>query len=341
MSHDTVRAFGRLPDGRVVQAHRIRSATGLELTLLDLGATIQSLCVPSPGGGTTDVVLGFDHLEDYRRDPNFIGCTVGRVANRIADGEFTLDGQTWRLPKNLGRHHLHGGPGGFHRALWAVEPLPGGGGLRCRHVSPDGEGGYPGQLDVTVMVLLEGNTVALAYEAVTSAATPVNLTNHSYFNLAGSGDTRHHRLRVDADAWTPTHGERLPTGEIRSVNGTPLDLRTMRMLGDLAVDGVPGCDENFVLRGDAGRLRVAACLEDPVSGRALEVATTQPGLQVYTGRALDGLTTGKGGWRHGPGAGVCLETQHFPDAVHHPGFPDVILRPGAVYRHRTEYRFRA
>lgn len=321
--------FGQLPDGTPVEAHRVTSATGLELTMISLGATIVSLRVPGHHGTMTDVVLGFETLEAYLRDVHFIGCTVGRVANRIAKGRFELDGVVYQLAANEGTHHLHGGPTGFHRARWQVARMSDGPGVRCVHVSPDGDSGYPGRLEVTVTMRVEDHTLVVECDATTTASTPVNLTNHSYFNLAGMGDIHGHRLMVHADAWTPVDSGGIPTGETRSVDQAMLELHHKP----------PRLDHNFVLRGTDG-LRIAARLDEPTSGRSMEIATTQPCLQVYAGQHLDGRAVGKGGRPLGPGAGLCLETQHPPDAINQPSLADIVLRPGARYRHRTEYRFR-
>lgn len=304
------------------------SATGLELTMMSLGATILSLRVPDRHGTLTDVVLGFETLEAYLRDVHFLGCTIGRVANRIAEGRFEIDGMAYQLAANEGPHHLHGGPAGFHRVRWQVERMADGSGVRCVHVSPDGDGGYPGRLEVTVAMRVEGHALAVEYDATTTAPTPVNLTNHSYFNLAGAGDIRGHRLSVHADAWTPVDGGGIPTGDVQPVDQAMLELH----------HHPPRLDHNFILRGGAG-LRLAARLEEPTSGRSMEVATTQPCMQVYAGQYLNGQAVGKGGHPLGPGAGICLETQCPPDAINQPGLADIVLRPGARYRHRTEYRF--
>lgn len=350
-----VESFGRLPDGRKVRLFTLRNQRGMRVRITNYGTIVTELHAPDRQGRFADVVLGFDRLEPYLQGHPYFGCTVGRVANRIAGARFVLDGQTYQLPANEGSNCLHGGPHGFDKALWQARVV-GPASVRFRHVSPDGDQGFPGRLAVTLTVsLTEQNELRLEYLARTDRATPVNLTHHGYFNLAGEGTVLGHRLQVAADFYTPKGPDRAPTGEIRSVAGTPLDFRNSVEIGArLAEVGEhpPGYDHNFVLRGDGegwnhtevwyGRPdKPAFCarVEEPRSGRFMEVWTTEPGVQLYTGNWLDGTLVGKGGRRYERHAGLCLETQHFPNAVNVPHFPSIILRPGRVYRQITLYRF--
>lgn len=347
--------FGRLPDGRVARLFTLRNRRGMVVKVTNYGTIVTELHVPDSRGRLADVVLGFDRLESYLAGHPYFGCTVGRVANRIAGARFVLDGQVFELPANEGRNCLHGGPTGFDKALWRARVV-GPASVRFRHISPDGDQGFPGRLDVTLtLTLTEDNALRFEYRARTDRPTPVNLTHHGYFNLAGQGTVLQHRLMIAADFYTPKRPDHVPTGEIRSVAGTPLDFREPTCIGarlDQLGEQPPGYDHNFVLRGDpegwnhtevwGGRPdRPAFCarVEEPHSGRVMEVWTTEPGVQLYTGNWLDGSLVGKGGWRYERHAGLCLETQHFPNAVNLPHFPGVILRPGQIYRQTTIYRF--
>jgi aldose 1-epimerase len=335
--------FGALPDGSPAHVFTLTNARGLVAKLTDYGATLTALHVPDREGRLADVVLGFDTVEPYLGGHPYFGSTVGRVANRIAWGRFTLDGREVLLARNDGEHHLHGGPVGFDRALWQAEVLEGG--VRFRHRSPDGDQGYPGNLDATVtMTLTDDDLLVFDYEARTDRPTPVNLTNHAYFNLAAGGDVLGHLLWLAADAYTAAGPDLIPTGEIRPAAGTPLDFTTPTPIGarlsQLGGDP-PGYDHNVVIRGGGQGPVPAARLADPASGRVMELSTTQPGVQLYTGNHLDGTITGKGGVVYRRHAGVCLETQGFPDAVNHPEFPGIILRPGRIYRQTTICRFTA
>lgn len=333
--------FGTLPDGSPVQVFSLTNGHGLVAKLTDWGATLTALQVPDRAGRPADVVLGFDRLEPYLGGHPYFGSTVGRVANRIAHGRFTLDRHEVQLARNEGEHHLHGGPVGFDKVLWRSQALDGA--VRFTHVSPDGDQGYPGRLAVSVTVTLtEDDALVFEYEATTDRPTPVSLTNHAWFNLAGGGDILGHMLWLAADGYTPTGADQIPTGELRPVAGTPLDFTRPATIGSrLAELGgePPGYDHNFVVRGGGQGLFLAARVGDPVSGRVLEVSTTEPGLQLYTGNHLDGTITGKGGVVYRRHAGLCLEAQGFPDAVNHAAFPSVVLRPGAQYRQATQFRF--
>jgi aldose 1-epimerase len=316
---------------------------------LSYGGIVQSLNLPDREGRVTDVVLGFDDLASYVERSPYFGATIGRYANRIACGRFTLDGTTHQLCTNDGPHHLHGGADGFHRVVWSVAPWVGVDriGLTMTYRSPAGESGYPGTLDVRVVyTLTDANEIAIDYDADTDEPTLVNLSHHSYFNLAGhdAGCILGHELTLDADAYTPASDSLIPTGEIASVDGTPFDFRRATRIGDrIAVPdeqllNAGGYDHNWVLRPRTSLSR-AARLADPTSGRVLHVYTTEPGLQFYSGNFLDGTLRGKSGATYGRRSGLCLETQHFPDTPNKAHFPSVVLRPGEVYRSRTVYAF--
>lgn len=320
-------------DGAPVLRAVLRGAGGLEAAVLSFGATLQWLRLPGADGRPVDLVLGYDRVEDYAERPGSVGATVGRFANRIAHGRFTLDGRTHELPRNQdGRHHLHGGPRGFGSRLWSLEAEPDATAVRLRLVSPDGDNGYPGRLEATCRYALEGPDLLLIEMTATSdAPTPVNLVNHSYWNLAGGGTIDGHRLQLHADRVLETDAELIPTGRILEVAEAGLDYRRARRLDDR---GPPRLDHCFLVAGEG--LRPVARLLDPASGRALELRADQPGVQVYSAGKLD--VPGRGGLRYGPGAGLCLETEALPDAPNQAGFPSAILRPGEVYRHRMECR---
>lgn len=344
----TAEPFGVTDSGAPVTLITLTNRNGIVVRVSTLGAAVTEVHVPDRGGEFADVVLGFDRIEGYLAHHPHFGVIAGRVANRIAGASFQLGSREFHLPANEGRHTLHGGPAGFDKAVWEAHPAEGpeGPSVCLGLFSPDGDQGFPGNLVVTVCyTLTHSNELRLDYRALADRPTVVNLTNHTYFNLAGRGDVLNHELFIGAGAFTPTDAELIPTGEIQPVDGTPLDFRTEARVGarlaDLPSFTGGGYDHNFVLDG-AGRLdRLAARLRDPDSGRVLEVYTTQPGLQLYTGNHLDGSITGKYGWRYGKHAGLCLETQHFPDAVHHPAFPSIVLNPGQVYQHTTIWRFLA
>jgi aldose 1-epimerase len=348
----TRREFSRLPGGEPVDAFVLRNARGIELEAIGYGCVVTRLIAPDRFGRTDDIVLGYRTLEEYLADRSFFGAVVGRFANRLAHGRFTLDGRPIQLALNnhpAGQScHLHGGVVGFHRHLWSGQAVtkPGAAGVAFRRRSPDGEEGYPGNLDVCVTYWLNNdNEWRVEYEAATDRPTPVNLTQHSSFNLAGEGaDILGHELQIHASRFTPVTPGLIPTGEWRPVKDTPFDFSRPRRIGDgiAAPDEQlghgKGYDHNWVLDHAPGALAPAAMLREPVSGRVLEVFTTEPGLQVYTGNFLDGSTRGKSGRPHAFRTGVCLETQHFPDSPNQPGFPDTILRPPRHYRSTTVYR---
>lgn len=340
------------PEGTPVERFTLRNSRGTQLSAISLGGIIVSLLVADRVGRLGDVVLGFDSLDGYLARPSYFGAIVGRCANRIRRGRFTLDGTRRQLSINEGTHHLHGGTTGFSRAVWQVEPFASdaGAGLALRHSSPDGDEGYPGTLTVEVRYLLtEVDELIVDYQASTDAPTPVNLTQHSFFNLAAHGDVLTHQISIAADTFTPLDASLIPTGDVEPVAGTPFDFRSPTAIGaligspDPQLERAGGYDHNFVVRGgnggSGGPLRHAAAVLEPSSGRTLDVSTTEPGLQFYSGHALDGTVRGKGGRAYHRHAGFCLETQHFPDAPNVPQFPSTILRPGAQYLSRTVFRF--
>ncbi len=333
--------FGTLPDGRTAELFTLTNSHGLVAKVTNLGTIITELHVPDRNGQLGDVVLGFDKLEGYLADHPYFGCTVGRFANRIAGGRFDLDGKTYKLAVNNGPNHLHGGIEGFSKKLWDAQTSDRA--VEFFYRSPDGEEGYPGNMDVRVsMELSDANELRLDYRATTDQATILNLTNHSYFNLAGRGTVLDHELKLGARAFTPADENLIPTGEIRPVAGTPMDFTRPTPIGSRfsALGGSPaGYDHNFVIDDPGKGPRFAAWVREPQSGRVLEAWTTEPGVQLYTANFLDGSLTGKGGQRYIQHCGFCLETQHYPDSIHKPQFPSVILRPGAVYTQTTIYRF--
>ena len=337
--------FGKLPSGRAVDLFTLRNGNGLVARITNYGTILTELHVPDRHGRLCDVVAGFDNLAQYLKGHPYFGCTVGRVANRIAGGKFRLGGKGYSLAVNNGPNALHGGIKGFDKVLWKATPLHGAT-VRFDYTSADGEEGYPGKLAVTViMQLTDDNALLIDYTATTTKPTPINLTNHSYFNLAGGGDSRRHKLMIAADFYTPKNPANVPTGEIRPVKGTPLDFTKPTAVGvRFAKLGgkPPGYDHNFVLRGDAtnsGKPALCARVVEPKSGRVMEVFTTEPGVQLYTANWLDGSLVGKGGVVYGRHCGLCLETQHFPNSINIPHFPSTVLRPGETYRQTTIYRF--
>ncbi|MEY2409386.1 MAG: aldose 1-epimerase [Verrucomicrobiota bacterium] len=338
--------FGVLSDGTPVKIHTLANGRGLTVKIMEYGGIITELWVPDRQGKAGDVVLGFDKLEEYTKGHPFFGAIAGRVANRIARGKFTLDGTEYSLAVNNGANHLHGGVKGFDKKVWASRALPATErevSVEFTYTSPDGEEGYPGTLRVKVTYSLNAdNELRIDYEAVTDKATPVNLTNHSYFNLAGGGDVLGHVLRLEADHYTPADAGLIPTGEIASVKGTGLDFTRPRPLGERIAEFesfAKGYDHNFVINGGGGKRTLCARVEEPKSGRVLEVSTTEPGVQLYTGNHLDGKRTGVAGIVCGRHAGFCLETQHYPDAINKPQFPTVVLRPGTTWRSTTVLKF--
>lgn len=340
--------FGATPDGRPVELITLASPGGITLRAMTYGATITALEVPDRTGQLGDVVLGHDALDGYVRASPYFGAVVGRYANRIAKGRFTLDGLTHTLAVNNAPNALHGGIRGFDKVVWTAETFQSdsSAGVAFRYVSRDGEEGYPGTLDVTVTYeLAREGIVSISYEATTDKATPVNLTQHAYFNLAGAGDILGHEVTIGAARFLPVDPTLIPTGRFAPVAGTPFDFTTPHAIGarigadhaQLRAGG--GYDHTWVLDRVGDGLAFAARVRDPVSGRTLEIRTTEPGVQFYTGNFLDGTITGKRGVVYAHRTGFCLETQHFPDAPNQPAFPSTILRPGGTYRSRTTWTF--
>ena len=340
--------FGTDPDGRSVHLYTLRNAQGTEVAITDHGATVVSLKVPDRSGQFADVVLGFDDLGGYLGSDTYFGATIGRYANRIAHGRFILDGVEYQLPKNNGDNSLHGGLKGFDKVLWAATAVsseqPS---LELTYLSKDGEQGYPGNLSVHLRFTLTSNDeLRIEYAARTEKDTIINLTNHSYFNLsgAGSGDILGHLLEIAADRYTPINSQLIPTGQLQEVENSPFDFRKPTAVGSridsdneqLKLAG--GYDHNFVLNG-GGAVPFAARVSEPVSGRVLEVFTSQVGMQFYSGNFLNGTVHGKQGIAYHRRSGLCLETQHFPDSPNHPNFPSTVLNAGEAFESTTVYRF--
>ncbi|HEX2972876.1 MAG TPA: aldose epimerase family protein [Tepidisphaeraceae bacterium] len=331
--------FGTLPNGTTVDLYTLTNAHGMVAKVMNYGATLVELHVPDKNGKVADVVLGFDDLKSYvERNPLF-GSTVGRVANRIANAKFTLNGVEYPLSKNAGPHHIHGR---LDKVLWKAHPVEGkdGPSVMFTYLSPDMDEGYPGNLSLIVIyTLTHKNELKIDYKATTDKPTPVNLTNHSYFNLAGTGDVLDHELTLTADKYTVADNALIPTGEVRSVANTPLDFTKPTAIGARIAQVGSGYDHNFVLNNTDGTLALAARVRDPKSGRVMEVLTTEPGVQLYTANHLN--MAGKRGVTYKKHAALCLETQHFPDSVNHPDFPSTILNPGKTYSQVTIFRFSA
>ena len=343
-------AFGKTQSGQSVRQYTLANNTGIQTDVLDYGGLIRTLSAPDRNGQAGDVVLGFDTLDEYLAGHPYFGVLVGRCANRIRGASFELDGVRYQLARNIGDDHLHGGEGGFDKVVWQARPFQNERevGLVLSYHSPDGEDHYPGALDTTVTLSLnDDNELRLDYRATCDAPTIVNLTNHSYFNLAGEGNIHDHVAMIDADAFTPMDGALIVTGEVRDVTGTPFDFRQPTAIGarinadDEQIRMGGGYDHNFVLNGAPGTLRLAARVSEPVSGRVLEVLTTEPGVQFYAGNQMEAASTGKGGQVYPHRGGFCLETQHFPDAPNQPDFPSIVLRPGEEYTQTTVFRFSA
>jgi aldose 1-epimerase len=341
--------FGSV-DGRAITLYTLTNAHGMEVRAMNYGGIIVSVRVPDRNGQFADVVLGHETLDGYRPNPPFFGAIVGRYANRIANGTFKLDGETYNLPKNDGPNTLHGGDKGFDKAVWDGEPLKGRTGVAFSYFSKNGEEGFPGNLRVKVTyTLTSANSLEIDYEATTDKATPINLSQHSYFNLKGEGDgdILDHEIMINADRFTPVDRNLIPTGELRPVKGTPLDFTKPMKIGARIDDNYDqlvlahGYDHNFVINREGGGLVLAARVYEPTTGRTLEVSTTQPGVQFYTGNFLDGTITGKQGHVYKKHYGFCLETQHFPDSPNHPSFPSTILRPGETFHQKTVFKFSA
>jgi aldose 1-epimerase len=340
-----------MPDGATIDVYTLTNSSGMEIRAMPYGAIIMSISVPDRDGQFADVVLGHNSLDKYLTASRYFGAVVGRFGNRIARGRFMLDGREFALAVNNGPNHLHGGVKGFDKVVWQAATFsgPASSGVTFRYISPDGEEGYPGRVDATVSYTLTDRfELIVEYSATSDKPTPINLTQHTYFNLAGEGtrDVLDHVIAINADRYTPVDDTKIPTGELAPVAGTPFDLRTPTRIGariderdsQLVIGG--GYDHNFVLNrtGDSGLLHAARVYE-PTTGRILDVATSEPGLQFNTANGLDGAIVGKSGKPYRARDGFCLETQHFPDSPNQTAFPSTILRPGQVYRSRTVFRF--
>jgi aldose 1-epimerase len=349
MTHD-IQPFGKTGDGQEIKVHTLTNLKGMRVKLINYGSTLISVETPDRDGKLANITLSFPSLEGYVQRHPYFGSTVGRFANRIAGGKFTLDATTYTLATNNGPNHLHGGRKGFDAVVWKAEPIssdaqPQSVGVKFTCTSLDGDEGYPGKLDVTVIYTLSNeNALRIQYQATTDKPTVVNLTNHAYWNLAGagSGDILGHELMLAADKYLPIDDSSIPTGELAAVKGTPLDFTQPHSIGERISElkrephKTKGYDHCYVLRGQQSKLELAARVEEPKSGRVMEVYTTEPGVQLYCGNFLDGSASGGGFKQHD---GFCLETQHYPDSPNQPQFPSSVLRPGEIYRSTTEHRF--
>jgi aldose 1-epimerase len=342
--------FGKTPDGSEIDLYTMANHAGMQVKVLNYGGVISQLWVPDRHGKFQDIILGYDNPRQILADSFYLGAVIGRYANRIAGGKFTLDGKTYQLAQNSNGQHLHGGVKGFDKVVYQAEtsttnhiPV-----LKLRYLSRDGEEGYPGNLDFCVeYTLAETNELTLDYTAVSDKRTVVNFTNHMYFNLTGDAenDILQHELMINAAEFTPVNPDLIPTGKLTSLQGTPLDFQQPTMIGVRIESDVEqlhlarGYDHNYVLRGDISILKPAARVFEPVSGRILEILTTEPGIQFYSGNFLGGAVAGKGGKLIKHRCGLCLEPQHFPDSPNQPGFPSTVLDPGQTYHSQTVYRF--
>jgi aldose 1-epimerase len=348
----TSQPFGTSPDGQPIDVYKLSNLHGMEIRVMTYGGIIVSLKTPDKAGQAEDVVLGHDDAAAYFTNPPFLGAIIGRYGNRIAKGKFTLDGREYTLATNNGANHLHGGKKGWDQAMWHAEPFQDGRGVGVvlTHTSPDGDEGYPGTVKATVTyTLTDANELKVDYLATTDKPTVINLTQHSYFNLSGgkTADILGHQLMLAADKYTPVDDGLIPTGELAPVQGTPFDFRQVSAIGaridqkDVQLERGKGYDHNFVLTRQGDGLQLAARVVDPASGRTMEISTTEPGIQFYSGNFLDGTLTNKGGGKIGHRAGFCLETQHYPDSPNHANFPSAVLRPGQDYKTTTVFKFGA
>ncbi len=343
----TKQIYGTTAAGAAIDQYTLTNASGLEMKVITLGGVITSLHTPDRRGSLGEVVLSLPTLSDYETKGSYFGALIGRYGNRIANGRFTLDGKTHTVPANDGTNSLHGGRKGFDQAVWAAQPAEGGDpALKLTYLSRDGEEGYPGNLSVTVVyTLTSDHGLRIDYSATTDKPTVVNLTQHTFFNLAGGGAVYDNLLLVNADRYTPVDANLIPTGELAPVAGTPLDFRLPRAVGGRIRDAHPqmvrarGYDHNFVLNSGGGSMALAARLYDPGSGRSMEVLTTEPALQVYTGNFLNATLVDANGQMVRQGDAICLETQHYPNSPNHPDFPSTTLRPGQTYQTTTIYKF--
>jgi len=333
--------FGMIGSDSVYE-YELRNAKGMQVSIISYGGTVTKIVVPDKNGQAADVVLGFDSLSGYLQKGNpFIGALIGRYGNRIANGKFTLDGQVYTLAQNNNGNHLHGGNKGYDKVVWNVDAVNDTS-LHLSYNSKDGEEGYPGNLKVNVAyTLTDDNGLKIDYTATTDKSTPVNLTNHSYFNLSGGKDSTilDHELRLDANRYTEVNDKLIPTGQLPQVKNTPMDFTKSKRVGQDIAKVKGGYDHNWVLNKKDSSLTLIGTLYHPASGRAMDIYTTQPGVQFYTGNFLDGTLTGKNGAKYAQHAALCLETQHFPDSPNQPSFPNTILSPGQTYHHTTIYKF--
>lgn len=340
--------FGQTTEGTPIDIYTLRNAKGAEARICNYGGLVISLKVPDRNGKLGDVVLGYDHLADYIKETPYFGALIGRYGNRIAKGQFTLDGRSYTLATNNYPNSLHGGVKGFDKQVWnaTVVPSPDGPALKLHRISHDGEEGYPANLDVTVVyTLTQDNGLKVEYTATTDRDTVVNLTQHSYFNLAGHGTILNHEVMIPADKFTPVDSTLIPTGELKPVDGTPFDFRKPTAIGarinadDEQLKFGKGYDHNWVINKTMGELTLMARVYEPTSGRVLEVMSTEPGLQFYSGNFLDGTLKGKGGWVYQFRDAFCMEPQHYPDSPNKPEFPSVVLKPGDTYHNTIIFKF--
>jgi aldose 1-epimerase len=337
--------WGKLPDGQAVAIYTLKSGD-VEARVSTFGAKLVSVRTPDSKGHVADVVLGYDSVDGYVADrKTYFGSIVGRYGNRLAGGNFAIDGKNYQVPQNDHGNSLHGGTEGFDRKVWTAKQVPNG--VELTLVSADGDMGFPGTLTAHVTYTLVGGALKIDYSATTDKATVVNLTNHAYFNLNGddAGDILSHEIEIDAEHYTPVDATLIPTGNMDKVEGTPLDFQKPHVVGERINDGFEqmvragGYDHNWILNGPNGVMKKAATVSDPASGRTLTVTTTEPGVQFYTGNFLDGSLTGRHGGKYAKRTGFCLETQHYPDSPNHPGFPTTLLKPGSVMRSTTVFTF--
>jgi aldose 1-epimerase len=341
--------FGKTADGTPVEMYTLRNYNGMETRIMTYGGIVVSLKVPDKNGKYGDVVLGYDNLDDYLKNNPFFGALVGRYGNRIANGKFALDGKEYTLALNNAPNNLHGGPVGFDKRVWKVARAdvgPDGPRLELTYLSEDGDQGFPGNLKVTATyTLTDDNGLRLDYTATTDKDTVCNLTQHSYFNLTGKGDVLNHQVFINADKFTPVDNTLIPTGKLKPVAGTPFDFRTATAVGvridanDEQIKFGHGYDHNWVIDKPPGKLGLVARVTDPITGRAMEVWSTEPGVQFYSGNFLDGSITGKNGWVYQRRNGLCFEPQHYPDSPNHPQFPSAELKPGQTYHNTIIYKF--